>query len=548
LTAAPPPPLQQFTTSRFLIQAAGVTDRGLVRAHNEDYLGLLPAAFHALAAERGYLFAVADGMGGAEKGEVASELAVTTLFDAFYHHPPDLRPEEALERSFQLANAVVYREGQQLSFGMMGTTLVACLLVNGRAIIGNVGDSRAYLIRHGHWQQLTEDHSWVAEQVRHQLMTVEEAQNSPQRNIITRAIGHQPTVEVALYTVPDLQAGDVVLLCSDGLHSMVPDAVLATVPVDGDLTTAAQQLVQLANTAGGHDNITCLLVRLLAPTEPSGSRAAGLETTQQLPPLDTTQRLAVGPGRSTPSPADATLASTEPDRPPGHGQAMASGAMGRSRRPRQRLGALLATVVAVAGLAAFAVGLVFARGAALAPVALAPPAPPQPPPAPRAPTLPAPVAPPGPSVGAPGNQSPEVVTVQGQVQLPFGTAVVGEKAWQEEVYVVAVEPRSGAKFESRVATEDGGDWSYTLKLPPGRYQLSIEPEIAFRTPAGGRLAFQLHCSVVVAPHAVQALDLVLQPAGAGSVENGPDGPPCERQTAAERRDGQQPPIGPVAGR
>jgi protein phosphatase len=534
--------LQQFATARFLIQATGVTDRGQVRSHNEDCLGLLPDAFHALAAERGYLFAVADGMGGAEKGEVASELAIATLFDAFYHHPPELRPEEALERSFQLANAVVYREGQQLRFGMMGTTLVACLVVEDRAIIANVGDSRAYLIRRGQWQQLTEDHSWVAEQVRHQLMTAEEAQNSPQRNIITRAIGHQPTVEVALYTVPDLQVGDVLLLCSDGLHGMVPDAVLATVPLDGDLVAAAQQLVHLANEAGGHDNITCLLVRLLAAPPPPSNRAAALETTQQLAPaVEATQRLAPAsePARAprAPEAVPEPRAGPAPPGPPG-----------RPRRAGQRLGALVAVLVVVGALAAFAVGLVFARGVAPAPVALAPPAPqPTSPPVVATPlsATPAPPAPPPP--GGPLGPGTGVVTVQGQVQLPFGAMVVGERDWQGEVYVVAEAAQGGARFASRVATEDRGNWRYELKLPPGSYQLSIEPEVAFRTATGGRVVYRLRCHAGIAPGGAQELDLVLQPASPGSEPSGAAPVPCEAPGPAQGRDGQQPPVGGPAG-
>ena len=158
----------------------------------------------------------------------------------------------------------MYGEGLNLEFGMMGTTLVAALVTDDRLIVGNVGDSRAYLIRDGVLRRLTEDHSLVEEQVRAGLLSPDQARTSPQRNIITRAIGHQVDVEDDQVAVAPLQPGDVVLLCSDGLHGMVEDDELLALAQQADLSGAAAALIAAANAHGGHDNITSLLVRVLA--------------------------------------------------------------------------------------------------------------------------------------------------------------------------------------------------------------------------------------------------------------------------------------------
>ncbi|MBX5492916.1 MAG: hypothetical protein IRZ14_17335, partial [Chloroflexi bacterium] len=199
-------------------------------------------------------------------------------------------------------------------------------------------------------------------------------------------------------------------------------------------------------------------------------------------------------------------------------------------------GVALASTLAVGGVAALAVGLVVARGAAPSNIVSAPVQPTgvgSPTPA-TAPT--AQVAPPA---GTSGSQGAGFVTVEGAVQLPFGTAVLGEKDWRGDVYVVAVEPRTGARFESRVATEEGAGWDYRLKLPPGTYQLSIEPEVAFRTPTGDRQVFRLHCTALIEPRGVEILDLVLQPAAPGGAASGEAMPPCEPSALSEASDGQQ---------
>jgi len=284
LKAVSPSPLQQFSNGRIRFEVTGATDVGLHRDHNEDALGLLPEGYQPAAAQRGHLFAVADGMGGGAKGEVASRLAIETLFAAYYGSAPELAPQAALQAAFAAANEAVHREGQHLEFGMMGTTLVACLLVEDMVLVTNVGDSRAYLLRDGAIYQLSEDHSLVAEQVRAGVLTPDQARRSAQRNIITRAIGHQPTVQGDQYQVAPLRAGDVLLLCSDGLHSLVEDEELLRIGLQADLTRAAVEYIAAANARGGYDNVTCLLVRILAVEPRAAAEPPTLRSSAALRP------------------------------------------------------------------------------------------------------------------------------------------------------------------------------------------------------------------------------------------------------------------------
>ncbi len=293
MTDASFPPPQRYSNGRVSLEVVGRTDVGRRRSHNEDTLGLLPVAYEGLASQRGYLFAVADGMGGAEKGEVASHLAVEALFATYYDDTePDLPPEAALRAAFAAANSVVYGEGLNLAFGMMGTTLVAALVADDRLIVGNVGDSRAYLIRDGTLRQITDDHSLVEEQVRAGIITPAQARLSPQRNIITRAVGHQVDVEDDQYTVAPLRPGDLILLCSDGLHGMLEDDELLALALQPDLAEAAAALIAAANERGGLDNITGLLVRILSVGGESAAPEHGVTYTpaRSAPPPPTQKR------------------------------------------------------------------------------------------------------------------------------------------------------------------------------------------------------------------------------------------------------------------
>ena len=226
-------------------QRVAETDPGHRRRRNEDAYVLQPP-----------LFAVADGMGGAQAGEIASRLAASALED--HHGEGGGSGSERLVALIQEANRRVYeRSSADEAVSGMGTTMTAALVDGDRVHIGHVGDSRAYRVRGGRLEQLTEDHSLVAELMRSGKLSPEEADVHPQRSVITRALGTDPYVDVDAFSV-DAVPGDVFVLCSDGLTTMIDgDAILSIVEANrSDLGTAARALVAAANGAGGEDNIT----------------------------------------------------------------------------------------------------------------------------------------------------------------------------------------------------------------------------------------------------------------------------------------------------
>jgi PPM family protein phosphatase len=231
-------------------ESAGKTDPGRVRRRNEDAFVVDPP-----------LFAVADGMGGAQAGEVASRLAAAAFRE--YREADELAPEERVQAIIKEANRRIYdRARTDSEVSGMGTTVTAALLTDGRVVIGHVGDSRAYRIRNGRLEQLTDDHSLVADLMRSGRLTAEEAEGHPQRSVITRALGTDPDVDVDTLVI-EVEAGDLFLLCSDGLSTMVSDSeVLQTVERAATLDKAARDLVRAANTGGGEDNVTVVLFRL----------------------------------------------------------------------------------------------------------------------------------------------------------------------------------------------------------------------------------------------------------------------------------------------
>ena len=231
-------------------ERAGLSDPGRRRRRNEDSFVVEPP-----------LFVVADGMGGAQAGEVASRLAASAFRE--FHEADDLEASERVTAIVQEANRRIYdRAAEDRSVSGMGTTVTAALVEEGRITIGHVGDSRAYRFRGGELEQLTDDHSLVADLVRGGRLSPEEADTHPQRSVITRALGTDPQVDVDTTTV-DAEPGDVFLLCSDGLTSMVSDEeILRIVSVTDSLDAAAAELVKAANRSGGEDNITVVLFRV----------------------------------------------------------------------------------------------------------------------------------------------------------------------------------------------------------------------------------------------------------------------------------------------
>jgi len=232
-------------------QSAARTDPGRKRRENEDSFVWQPP-----------LFAIADGMGGARAGEVASALAAGALEDAALHGGGESRVIELIQE----ANRRVHeRASTDAATSGMGTTMTVALVEDdGRITIGHVGDSRAYLLRSGRLEQLTDDHSLVAELVRRGELSPQAAEVHPQRSVITRALGTDPDVDVDVFSVAS-QPGDVYLLCSDGLSDMVDaDAIGEIVQAHrDDLDGAVRALVQAANRAGGEDNITALLFAMV---------------------------------------------------------------------------------------------------------------------------------------------------------------------------------------------------------------------------------------------------------------------------------------------
>jgi len=240
---------------------AAITDIGCERLNNEDSYGY--------DAEQ-HLYVVCDGMGGRAAGEVASGLAVRTLIESFASNAAmrsEGQPMPVAHRLMQAildANQAVREVGaEDPNLMSMGTTLVCTCLDGSRAVFGNVGDSRAYLIRDGNCSQVTQDHSLLAEALRAGEISPEAAATSSLQSVITRAIGAEDAVDPDLYGA-ELRPGDILLLASDGLTRYVQPAEIANVARTGvDLTASCQQFIDIAKGRGGVDNITCILLRVI---------------------------------------------------------------------------------------------------------------------------------------------------------------------------------------------------------------------------------------------------------------------------------------------
>jgi serine/threonine protein phosphatase PrpC len=236
-------------------EIAALTDVGRRRQENED-------ALEVLQLSDGALCTVADGMGGHQAGEVASHLAIEAIRQAF---PADVRPAEASEilaGAIQSANRTVFKEAEaDPAKRGMGTTVVSVLLAPGSAQLANVGDSPAFLVRGEQVERLTQDHSWVAEEIARGAITEVEAVSHPYRHILTRCLGMAEQVDVQVYQPRDLEPGDVIILCSDGLSEHVQPTELPGLVSGQSAQSAAQALIDLANARGGSDNITVVVAR-----------------------------------------------------------------------------------------------------------------------------------------------------------------------------------------------------------------------------------------------------------------------------------------------
>jgi serine/threonine protein phosphatase PrpC len=317
-------------------RSTGLSDAGRKRRRNEDAWVCHPP-----------LFAVADGMGGARGGEIASRVAATALGE-----PVDGSGESRVIALIQEANRQVYERAREDSDAAgMGTTITVALFEDGIVSIGHVGDSRAYLIRDRKVDQLTEDHSLVAELVRTGRLSPEEAETHPQRSVITRALGTDPDVDVDVFSL-EAKPGDLFLICSDGLTSMVDDATILDVVERQreDLDEIAKELVAAANRSGGEDNITVVFFEVLdeaaqKPSETKPMPALGEEP--EPPPKEADE--------DTLTEADRVPAIQTMVVPPAQAQEAAAKIEPEPEEPKQRLSVQAARIVVslavVAGLA-----------------------------------------------------------------------------------------------------------------------------------------------------------------------------------------------------
>lgn len=263
-TRSTPTPRGSSTSSMLDLEFAELSDVGRVRDHNEDCLGSSIPSSESEGRTHGWLFAVADGVGGEERGEVASQTAIETLVTGFRGAPKGEAHTVLMPRLVQNINTRIYEMGRAASPGgsRMATTLVACALRYDRVVVAHVGDSRCYLVRHGIAQQITRDHTVVAEQVRLGLLSAREAAEAQTRHLLSRSLGNDLFVNVEIGD-RQVHVDDVLLLCSDGLHGPVDGNEMGEiVRYNPDLKTAAAKLVAMANERDGGDNATVQLIRI----------------------------------------------------------------------------------------------------------------------------------------------------------------------------------------------------------------------------------------------------------------------------------------------
>lgn len=235
------------------------TDLGRIRENNEDKFEFYQPDDPDILAVKGSFYAVADGMGGHSAGQIASELGLKTAIAAYYADGSPM-VEESLRSAVQQANGLIFDTARAVSERAgMGTTFTGLVIRGDESFIAQVGDSRCYLVRDDEIRQVTDDHSWVNEQVKRGGMTEEEAMNSPYRNVITRSLGNAASVDVDIFT-EGIKPGDRFLLCSDGLSGEVTADEMREAMLRGSPSRACAELVDLALERGGKDNITVLIV------------------------------------------------------------------------------------------------------------------------------------------------------------------------------------------------------------------------------------------------------------------------------------------------
>jgi serine/threonine protein phosphatase PrpC len=252
-----------ISTTDLLVTAAIQTDAGCLRESNEDSGRHVSPGDAETLAVRGRLTIVADGMGGHASGEVASQMAVEIVSKTYYSGRT-LSARDAIQAAVSEANSEIYEAsvGDEGLSGM-GTTLVALVVLGSTAFWAHVGDSRLYRMRAQHLELMTMDHSQVMEMVQNGVLTMDQARNHEDKNVILRALGTQPTVEIDVSAPIEIEPGDTFLLCSDGLNDMLDDKDIETILAsETDEYIAGQRLITAAKEKGGHDNVTVGVVRV----------------------------------------------------------------------------------------------------------------------------------------------------------------------------------------------------------------------------------------------------------------------------------------------
>jgi len=241
------------------MEVAQLSDIGRKRKHNEDSFGFFKVA------EDEVLAIVADGMGGHASGEVASRMAVETIQELYSKERKEQDVLEALRAAFEVANfSILQRSLEQEDLNGMGTTATALVIKGDQTFLGHMGDSRAYLFRDSNVHQLTKDHSMVNRMVEEGLLSKEDAQRHPQRNVIYKALGVSRDAELDLIGPLSVQGNDIFLLCSDGLTNLVSDEELFTIVKRESPQKGCETLIQLANKRGGDDNITVQILKMMS--------------------------------------------------------------------------------------------------------------------------------------------------------------------------------------------------------------------------------------------------------------------------------------------
>ncbi len=245
------------------VSSSGLSHPGHKRANNEDYFAYFEPNDPEILMSRGCLYVVADGVGGAAEGERASQYAAQTVLHEYFQHP-EISPEESLKQAIKQASQDIFEYAEE-GFRRMATTVVAAVIRGEKLTVANVGDSRAYLIRNGNATQISIDHNTVEEMVQNGLLSEDDAVNFKAKNVLTRAVGSEYDVDVDIFSDIQLQSGDKILLCTDGLTRYATQQNIVDLTAQGQIDEIATDLVNFANQQGGKDNVSVILIEVGRP-------------------------------------------------------------------------------------------------------------------------------------------------------------------------------------------------------------------------------------------------------------------------------------------